>query len=59
MNILPNSSSHNLEIFVKTHVQPGTTTVADKWTGYNFLDNNDNFTWHHEVYNYIIMVLEI
>ncbi len=36
MDLLPNPSPHNLEIFVNNHKQPGTTKVTDNWVIYNF-----------------------
>lgn len=52
LDLLPDRSSHNLEIFVTNHILPGTTIVTDNWEGYNFLDNDDSSTWPHEEYNH-------
>lgn len=38
----------NLEIFVKNHVEAGTTIVTDGWAGYSFQDS-DNYVWPHEI----------
>jgi len=51
MDILPARNSHNIEIFVKNHILPGTTIVTDGWAGYNFLDNEES-VWPHEIYNH-------
>ena len=44
IDILPARNAQNLEIFVKSHILPGTTIVTDGWAGYNFLEN-DELVW--------------
>lgn len=44
-------NSTNLEIFVKNHVEAGTTIVTDGWAEYFFLES-DNSVWPHEIYNH-------
>ena len=48
---MPKRNYNNLEIFVKNHIEPGTSIVTDGWTGYSFLDS-DNSVWPHEIYNH-------
>ena len=52
LDILPSRDSIHLKNFVNNHIKPGTTIVTDGWPGYNFLDNDENSVWPHEVYNH-------
>ena len=51
IDVMSIRNSTNLEIFVKNHVESGTTIVADGWAGYSFLES-DNSVWPHEIYNH-------
>ena len=51
IDVMSIRNSTNLEIFVKNHVELGTTIVTDGWAGYSFLES-DNSVWPHEIYNH-------
>ena len=40
----------NLEFFVMNHFLPRARFIYDRWAGYNFLNNNLNYT--HEIHNH-------
>ena len=51
-DIIPIRNQENLKIFVKNHIEPGTIIVADGWSGYRFLDNDETSVWENKVFNH-------
>ena len=52
LDILPIRNSNNLSIFVKNHILLDTVIVTDGWSGYSFLDDQENSVWEHEVHHH-------
>lgn len=50
LDIIRQRNTTNLAIFVNNHFREGTHFTHDGWSGYNFLDNNINYT--HETHNH-------
>jgi len=49
LDIILTRNSHNLEIFVKNPIEPGSNIIYDGWSGYAFLDSI-NSVWTHETH---------
>ena len=52
LDIIKQRNAENLEIFIKNHIEAGTTIITDGWNGYHFLDNDDTSVWEHDFHNH-------
>lgn len=50
LDILRQRNAENIETFVLNHFREGTHFTHDGWSGYNFFNNNINYT--HEIHNH-------
>ena len=50
LDIIRERNADNLKIFIYNHFREGTHFTHDGWNGYNFLNNDQNFT--HETHNH-------